>query len=67
MTSPTAILYGGVRKEKLHRRFDSGEDVPFEMPPGLDVSEERPNAILLVLEPHQDPREVGEWILWALR
>ncbi|MFC1661868.1 hypothetical protein ACFL3S_10540 [Gemmatimonadota bacterium] len=67
MPSPAAMLYGGVRRERLNRRFDGGEDIPFETAPGIDVSEERTNAILVVLAQDQDPREIGEKILWALR
>jgi hypothetical protein len=67
MTFPSAILYGGVRRERLNRRIELGEHLPFEDPPGLDVSDDRPNAILVVLEPDQNPREIGEKILWTLR
>ena len=49
------------------RSLDAGEEILFEKPLGLAKPEDRVEAILVVLEPEQSPREIAEMILWALR
>ncbi len=67
MTSPATILIGGVRRERLDQDLDGPEGILFMKTRGITLSEDRANAVLVVLEPDQNPREVAETILWALR
>jgi hypothetical protein len=67
MTSPATILIGGVRRERLDQDLDGPEGILFMKTRGITLFEHRANAVLVVLEPDQNPREVAETILWALR
>ena len=67
MTSPATILIGGVRRERLDQDLDGPEGILFMKTRGITLFEDRANAVLVVLEPDQNPREVAETILWALR
>ena len=67
MTSPATILIGGVRRERLDQDLDGPEGILFKKPPQITLLDDRANAVLVVLEPVQNPREVAETILWALR
>ena len=67
MMSPATVLLGDIRREKLNQNLNGGEGILFNKPPGRSALDDRPNAILVVLEPDQNPREVAETILWALR
>ena len=65
--TPASILIGGVRPERLDQNLNNGEGILFRKPPGITALEDRANAVLVVLEPDQSPKEVYETILWALR
>ena len=67
MTSPATILLGEVERRGVIEMLEEDGRVLFEKPRGLAQPEDKAQAVLLVLEPGQDPREVAEVILWALR
>ena len=67
MTSPATILLGEVKRGGMVRSLEDDGGVLFEKPLGLAKPEGRAEAVLVVLEPDQNPREVAEIILWAMR
>ncbi len=67
MTSPPTILLGEVTKEVVFNSREGSTGIVFEKPLELLKPETKCGAILVVLEPDQNPREVAETILWALR
>ena len=67
MTSPAKNLVGEVKREGVIRSLEDGGGILFQKPLGLAKPEDRADAVLVVLEPEQSPREVAEIILWALR
>lgn len=65
--TPATILVVGVRREQLDHNPNGDEGILFRKPPQITLFDDRANAVLVVLEPDQSPREVAETILWALR
>ena len=67
MTSPAKILVSEVKREGVIRSLEDGGGIWFQKPLGLDRPEDKAEAILVILEPEQSPREVAKILLWALR
>jgi hypothetical protein len=67
MTSQATILLGEVDRRGMNHCSEDGGEILFEKPRGLAKPEDHAEAVLVVLEPDQNPREVAELILWALR
>lgn len=66
MTTPAAILHGGVWPEEMEKRLLGGGGISFEAPPKHSVPNGKANALLVILEPHQNPKEMAEAFLGAL-
>jgi hypothetical protein len=67
MTLPAEILIGEVNSRGTNSLPEDDGEILFEKPRGLARSGDHAEAVLVVLEPDQNPREVAELILWALR
>jgi hypothetical protein len=67
MASPATILLGGVERRGMMDSLENRGGILFEKLLGLAKPEGKAQAVLVVLEPNQDPREIAEVILWALR
>ena len=67
MSPPTTILLGGVSREPLARVLDGDKSILFEKAASLLTDEGKNDAVLVVLGQDQNPKEVAETILWALR
>ena len=67
MASPASILLGEVKRRGTVHSLENEGGILFERPLGPIRPEDRAEAVLVVLEPGQNPREVAEVILWALR
>ena len=66
MTTPAAILHGGVWPEEMEKRLLAGGFISFEAPPKHNVPNGKANALLIILEPHQNPKEMAEAFLGAV-
>ena len=67
MTSPAKILIGEVNRRGITQSPEDVGEILFEKPLGLGKPEDNAEAVLVVLKPDQNPREIAELILWALR
>jgi hypothetical protein len=67
MASPVAVLLGEVKREGMMHCLEHNGEIVFERPLGIARPDGKAEAVLVVLEPGQNPREVAEVILWALR
>ena len=67
MSPPATILLGGVSREPLARVLDGDKSILFEKAASLLTDEGKTDAVLVVLGQDQNPKEVAETILWALR
>lgn len=65
--TPARIMVGSVQLHEGGRIPNEGGQITFTEQKGISLSNERTEAVLVVLEPTQSPREVAETILWALR
>ena len=64
---PARILVGSVPIDTMGQNVNDRREITFREQRGISALEEKTEAVLVVLEPTQSPKEVAETILWALR
>ena len=67
MMTPETILVGGVSRQEMDTKPSGRKGIVFRQTRGITLLDERSNAVLVVLKPEENAREVAETILWALR